>query len=138
MSAQQSFFDRILMLNSSKDEAIRRAQNRKIDPTTSVVYHAEDNAPPEGDQKLLDRLVPYFGIYENEEEMISGIDGNHIAFEDHEQNLVRFYNEFGLLDSQSGQGIQTFQSIDAAAKEEMSSRVIDSISQVIAYKNIFK
>jgi hypothetical protein len=51
------------------------------------VYHTEDNAPPEGDAKLLDRLTPYYGTYTSEEEMISAIDGNHISFEDHDANL---------------------------------------------------
>jgi hypothetical protein len=46
------------------------------------VYHAEDNAPPEGDAKLIERLVPYYGNFPSEEEMIQKIDLNHINFED--------------------------------------------------------
>jgi hypothetical protein len=69
------------------------------------VYHAEDNAAPEGDAKLLDRLAPYYGSYETEDQMVTGIDGNHIAFEDQEQNLAQFYCESGVIDSQSGQAI---------------------------------
>ena len=38
-------------------ECTRRANNRKIDPTTQIVYHMETN-PPE-DNKILERLTDY-------------------------------------------------------------------------------
>jgi len=53
---QNSFFDGVLMLSASNEECKRRATGRKVDPTTQTVYHPQDNAAPEGDAKLLDRL----------------------------------------------------------------------------------
>jgi hypothetical protein len=47
------------MLDASEEECQRRLTGRKIDPTTQVVYHPEDNPPPEGDAKLRDRLQDY-------------------------------------------------------------------------------
>ena len=57
--------------------------------------------------------------------MITSIDGNHIAFEDQDSNLMKFYSEFGMIDTQSGQGIQTFHNVceqsENADKAEVSS-----------------
>jgi len=58
------------MLNTQNEECVRRAQHRKVDPTTGTVYHAEDSAAPETDAKLIERLTTFFGQYANEDEMI--------------------------------------------------------------------
>ena len=51
-----SAMDGFLMIDVQSDECFRRVSNRKIDPTTGHIYHLEDNPPPEGDNKLKDRL----------------------------------------------------------------------------------
>jgi adenylate kinase len=47
------------MVDVPREECLRRAKGRKIDPTTGNIYHVEDNPPPEGDIKLRDRLQEY-------------------------------------------------------------------------------
>lgn len=69
ITAQQSLFDKVFILQTSKEECFRRSTNRKQDPGTSTIYHEEDSPPPE-DPKVVEKLVPYFGLYSSEEEMI--------------------------------------------------------------------
>lgn len=58
VKVEQSGFDGIVILKTPFEECQRRSQNRKIDPTTNIIYHLEDNPPPE-DSKLQDRLQEY-------------------------------------------------------------------------------
>ena len=52
----KSIFDRFLFFELTEEETLRRTNNRKIDPKTGIVYHLEDNPPPENDKKLIGRL----------------------------------------------------------------------------------
>lgn len=79
---QNSFFDGVFMLSASNEECKRRAAGRKVDPTTQTVYHPQDNAAPENDAKLVDRLQPYFGVYKDQEEMMKHLDNSHFQFSD--------------------------------------------------------
>ena len=45
----------MLLLDAALKECIRRASNRKLDPQTGIIYHMEDNPPPE-DKAILARL----------------------------------------------------------------------------------
>jgi hypothetical protein len=51
--------DGYLILDVPQEECLRRITGRKIDPTTGIIYHPEDNPPPESDPKLKDRLQDY-------------------------------------------------------------------------------
>ena len=51
------FFDNYIWLEVNETETIRRVNNRKLDPNTGIIYHLEDNPPPEKDKKLNERLV---------------------------------------------------------------------------------
>lgn len=60
VSVTQSGLDGVLFMEVGEDEVFRRANNRKIDPQTNIVYHMEDNPPEETkDNKLIERLQPY-------------------------------------------------------------------------------
>ena len=65
--AESSGFDGVLILNTPEAECARRSQNRKIDPTTQIVYHMESN-PPE-DSKIIERLQDYTDEAGNSERM---------------------------------------------------------------------
>lgn len=80
IEAQPSLFDCVVMLDASKDECLRRARNRKMDPTSQTVYHAEDSPAPEGDAKLLERLVDYFGEFSSAEDMAEKLSSAHDRF----------------------------------------------------------
>lgn len=53
----EGFFDNYIWLEVNEEETLRRVNNRKIDPNTGIVYHMEDNPPPENDKKLNERLI---------------------------------------------------------------------------------
>jgi hypothetical protein len=53
----------VILLDVKSEECHRRGLNRKIDPTNNTIYHTQDNPPPEGDAKLNERLVKYFGLF---------------------------------------------------------------------------
>ena len=55
--SKQCMFDMFIWLEVNESETLRRVNNRKLDPSTGVVYHLEDNPPPENDKKLKERLV---------------------------------------------------------------------------------
>ena len=55
-SSFKSIFDAFVYINASEHESLRRASNRKLDPHTNIIYHMEDNPPPE-DKKIKERLV---------------------------------------------------------------------------------
>lgn len=78
IESQNSLFDAVFMLSISKAECFRRAQGRQIDSQTGTIYHKEDNPAPENDPKLAERLSPYFGVYQTEEDMINKMDQNHM------------------------------------------------------------
>lgn len=115
-SAQSSFFDSVFMLDTSRDECVRRGLLRKIDPTTNIVYHMEDSPPPAGDQKLLDRLQDNFGLQTSEHDLIAFLDQSHLMTCDNEQMLDKFYREFGILDAESGLGIEQFKLVRVESK----------------------
>lgn len=52
-----SLFDKYIWIEVDEEETLRRVKNRKKDPNTGIVYHMEDNPPPENDKKLNERLV---------------------------------------------------------------------------------
>lgn len=54
LRAIESGLDGVIFLDTPLEECIRRGQGRKIDPTTGVIYHLEDNMPD--DPKTKERL----------------------------------------------------------------------------------
>mmetsp|Transcript_30270 Transcript_30270/g.27561 ORF Transcript_30270/g.27561 Transcript_30270/m.27561 type:complete len:143 (+) Transcript_30270:3-431(+) len=50
--------DCTIVLDVKKEEALRRALGRRLDPQTGTVYHLEDNPPPVDNSPLVERLVP--------------------------------------------------------------------------------
>ena len=53
---QESGIDVSFWLNVSDEERYRRAEGRRIDPQTEIIYHLEDNPPPTDVKGLIDRL----------------------------------------------------------------------------------
>ena len=49
-----SGLDGVVVLDTPIVECLRRAENRKLDPQTNIVYHMEDN--PHNDPKIEERL----------------------------------------------------------------------------------
>lgn len=53
----KSLFDSFCIFEVEEEECLRRLRNRKLDPNTKMIYHMEDNPPPENDKKLNERLI---------------------------------------------------------------------------------
>lgn len=53
----KSLFDSFCIFEVEEEECLRRLRNRKLDPNTNIIYHMEDNPPPENDKKLNERLI---------------------------------------------------------------------------------
>lgn len=101
----------------------------------------DDNPPPTNDAKLTDRLVPNFGFFTSEHEMIAQLDRNHLLSTDNEPFLINFYNEFGMLDQETSQGIASFVKItvdEKLSKQEVHHDVQTKISEILKFKQITK
>ena len=57
--AVQSGLDGVMLLQTPTEECRRRAEGRRMDSDKGILYHLEDNPPPEDpkDPKLQERLV---------------------------------------------------------------------------------
>jgi hypothetical protein len=86
--------DAYLFIDVPSNEAIRRSQNRKIDPQTGMIYHMEDNPPPENDAKLRDRLQEYM----DPEDENGRINNNFSMYESSNSSLKKWISGFGLYD----------------------------------------
>jgi adenylate kinase family enzyme len=51
-------YDLHIRLQAGNDEIVRRAVGRRLDPTTSLMYHLEDSPPCTKNQIIYERLVP--------------------------------------------------------------------------------
>lgn len=56
IETQNSLFDIFFVLDTSKEECMRRAKNRKLDPASGSIYHMEDHPPPD-DPKVVEKLT---------------------------------------------------------------------------------
>ena len=110
-----------------------------MDPTTNTVYHAEDDPAPEGDAKLQERLTNYYGNFASEEDMTTKLDTNHITFYENEPVLQAFGEGFGMLDVETGKGLQACSKIEIkekADKNEVFEKINAHITNVISFKQI--
>ena len=138
LEPQVSLFDIFFIMDTSKDECLRRAMNRTIDSALGNVYHSEDNPAPE-DPKLAEKLKSYYGDFENEEDMIMKLDTNHIADADGEIALRQFVNVFGKYDVQAKKGLKTCVEISTSEKveqEKIYEKIEKSIDDLLSFKQI--
>jgi len=139
IQAQPSLFDGVFVVDTDKEECHRRAKGRKVDPTTGMVYHAEDSPVPEGDAKLIERLTDFYGNFANEEDMSSKIDLNHLQYTDSEGPVRLFYDSFGKFDKATGKGIKSGFVINVAAnqkKEDTFAPIEKQIDGILNFKRI--
>ena len=110
IQACPSIFDAVLLMNTEKEEVIRRASNRKIDPTTNTVYHMEDSPPPD-DAKLVERLTDYFGPYESSEQMLEKVEASYSKFKTYHTLLGEYFADFGQYDASTARGLETLRAL---------------------------
>ena len=93
---ERASVDAYMFLEVAASEAMRRFEGRKIDPLTGVIYHIEDNPPPENDNKLRDRLQDY----SDPEEDGSGMNKNFMMYDNSKSSLKKWISGFGLYDQE--------------------------------------
>lgn len=124
-----------MFVDVPSNECFRRISNRKIDPTTGIVYHMEDSPPPEGDNKLKDRLQEYT----DPEADSSKINHNHMIYEENASQLKKWTSGFGLADSNlSGYPVVNSKMEvninEKTKKDEVFEKVNKQLQQVIQFK----
>jgi hypothetical protein len=87
--------DGLLVLNADQAECKRRSGNKKIDPTTGIIYHMEDSPPPEGDAKLKDRLQDYT----DPEADPNKLNISFYNYDNRTPAIIDYAKSFGLKDS---------------------------------------
>lgn len=123
----KSFFDGYCLFDVNEKEAMRRFKGTRIDPNTGVVYHLEDNPPPENDKKLNERLemlkdpsednvisnkqqfnltskkiVSYINIFNNVNKITQETKKiGEIALDIKENILLKIVNRFEKIDDES-------------------------------------
>lgn len=130
-----SAFDAVIMLDTTKEEAAKRATGRKIDPQTGKVYSGEDK--PE-DPKAADRLEDYFGGFDDAETMLSSLETNHARFRSNQASLGDYLSDFGLFDEEKAVGFETLRTFsDAGASEEATvAKVSATVDRLLSFKQI--
>ena len=66
-----------------------------MDPTTGIIYHFEDNPPPENDIKLRDRLQEF----NDPEADGTKMSQNHANYAENEPLVKKWIGGFGLNDT---------------------------------------
>jgi hypothetical protein len=121
-----------LFIDVPSNECLRRSQNRKIDPQTGIIYHLEDNPPPENDNKLRDRLQDY----QDPDAEYSKLNHNNIIYDENNGSLKKWASGFGHID----EGIQPLSSLmevridQKARKEEMWDKVLRQLQGIVGFK----
>jgi len=123
--------DSCIYLDGDSNECIRRSQNRKIDPTTGLVYHLEDNPPNPEDKKLLERLVEAEEIQTKENLIIN----SHKNFNLNINKILEFYSIFGYpkMNIKMLNTIPIISKADKSGKEykEQVNHIYNEITQIL-------
>ena len=113
----KSIFDMFCIFEVSEEESLRRLHNRKLDPHTNIIYHLEDNPPPENDKKLNERLVD---ITEPSEDIVKS-------------QIKEYYQSFSLIKSFMELFKNTY-TIRESNKEEIINEIKDTVINKILSK----
>lgn len=131
----QSATDGYLFLDVPQEECMRRITGRKIDPTTGIIYHNEDNPAPESDPKLKDRLQDYQGEPDTE---ASRLSHHHSLFASNADQLKKWAASFALSDD-TLHGVNSLLEVtlshgEKLKKEDMFDRIQRQVGKVITFK----
>ena len=96
--ASQSGLDGVIVLQTPYAECERRSKNRKIDPQTNIIYHLEDNPPPD-DNKIKERLQDYT----DDAGDASRMEQTSQRFSNSIQAITEWTERFGHLDQKTGE-----------------------------------
>lgn len=125
-----SGIDCVLYLRTSKEECLRRALGRKVDPITKVLFHLDDAIPPTDNAPLIERLESIRDVKANELVLVDKLNACDI----HDKDLCEWYSLFGFqeMDLKCLQEINsvkdpvfTFEKVSNCLENIMQSKELD-------------
>ena len=111
----------------TKEECLRRALGRRLDPQSNRLFHLEDNAPPIDESPLIERLVPLFDTIKCEELLVD----KHAEYDMNLEKIENWFNLFGFEDAKIG-ALQRFDGNGHIS--EVFNRVDSHIIKLLEYK----
>lgn len=133
--ANPSAFDAVIMLDTPKEEAAKRATGRKIDPQTGKVYAAEEKLD---DPKATDRLEDFYGGFDDAETMLSNLEVNHLRFRNNKASLTEYLSDFGLFDEDKAVGFETLKTFSEAGgtEDDLVKQISETVDCLLGFKQI--
>jgi len=119
--------DCAIILDITKEEALRRALGRRIDPETGIMYHLEDNPPPVDQSPLCERLVPINDPENSEATLIDRLTN----YDKNSQEMENWLKMFGIEEI----GMCTLQKFEGKGPIEQIHAVVDEhLDRLLEYK----
>lgn len=118
--------DCALYLKCSKEECLRRALGRKVDPVTKIEYHLDDVIPPTDNAPLMERLHNRREVKANELVLIDKLN----AFDISEKELCQWLGLFGFESK-----LSCLQEVETEGKDilisfEKVSKILEEIIEI--------
>ena len=119
--------DVALILDVTKEECLRRALGRRIDPTTRIVYHLEDNPPPVDQSPLIERLISINDPENSEASLIDKLT----RYDKNREDMENWLKIFGIEEAQ----INCLQKFDGFGNRENIHAVVEAhLIQLLEFK----
>ena len=119
--------DAAVILDITKEESLRRALGRRVDPNTGIVYHLEDNPPPTDEAPLIERLVSINNAENSEASLIDRLT----RYDKNSQEMENWLKIFGFEEIQVN-CLQKFEGI--GKREDIHAEVGNHIEKLLEYK----
>ena len=133
--AEQSGLDGVIMMNTPISESRRRAEGRRMDPDKGVMYHLEDNPPPEDpkDPKLKERLT----MVNDEQGNVTRMHNINSQYEQSAPALAAWTDSFGLSNQDGKCEVQLGISVtpsDWKNKDAVRDAIFEQVDKIYAFK----
>lgn len=119
--------DAAIILDVPKDECVRRAVGRRVDPETGVVYHLEDNLPPTNQSPLIERLISINNPENSEASLIDKLT----KYDKNKDNIEKWLSMFGIEELKAS-CLQKFNGF--GNREDVHAQVEGHLEMIIDHK----
>jgi len=119
--------DAAIILDVPKEECIRRAVGRRVDPETGVVYHLEDNLPPTNESPLIERLISINNPENSEASLIDKLT----KYDKNKDNIEKWLSMFGIEELKTS-CLQKFNGF--GIREDVHAQVEAHLDMIVDHK----